>query len=277
MKFKNIVLSKFAKTSRMIIENTSLQKMLFNAIRLNRQETDNLVRSPDLQFLAFCLSRRWMSKAQILQDLWVCFELGEKTGGYFVEFGATNGLSNSNTWLLEKRLGWKGILAEPNPVWHAELAGNRTACIEHLCVSSKSDEVVTFLTTNDTDPELSAIATFAGGDHFADLRQKGQRIAIATISLNDLLDKYNAPQEIDYISIDTEGSEFDILSAFDFGKRRFRLLSVEQNMQTGGKIQLLLEGNGYVRVFPNFSQWDGWYVSREMRAAKQPAIAAPKL
>ncbi|UIY31069.1 FkbM family methyltransferase [Neorhizobium galegae] len=90
-----------------------------------------------------------------------------------------------------------------------------------------------------------------------------------------MLDKYDAPREIDYISIDTEGSELDILSAFDFSRRRFSLISVEQNSKTEKGIEELLRRNGYTRVFPQFSQWDGWYVSSELRSAAPFEIAAP--
>jgi hypothetical protein len=152
--------------------------MMFNAVRLNRPEVADWLRSHELSFMAFCVARRVHSRAQILQDLWVCYELGEKRAGFFVEFGSTNGLTNSNTWLLEKRFGWRGILAEPNPIWHVALAENRLAHIEHLCVSSKSDEIVTFLTPDSVDPELSAIASFADGDHFADIRRSGGALEI---------------------------------------------------------------------------------------------------
>lgn len=50
-----------------------------------------------------------LRKAQHLQDLFVLSELDYKTDGFFVEFGATDGLSISNTWLLEKYFNWKGI------------------------------------------------------------------------------------------------------------------------------------------------------------------------
>jgi len=248
-----------ANSSKLFAKSKSFQQILFNGIRLEREELGDILGDRDLKFLGYCLARREWSRSQILQDMWVCFELGEKPNGFFVEFGATNGLVNSNTWLLETRFGWKGILAEPNPVWHTDLRANRTAHIEELCVFSKSGETVEFLTTDDSDPELSSIAMFSEGDHFAGTRQSGGRLSIGTISLTDLLLKYDAPETIDYISIDTEGSELDILKAFDFDRFKFRLLSVELNPKTEGEIQKLLEDKGYERVFPAFSQWDGWF------------------
>lgn len=253
----------------------NFQRIIFNAIRLNRPEVSKFLLNETISFLTYCLSRRHYSRSQIMQDLWVCFELGETRGGFFVEFGATNGLTNSNTWILEKKLGWNGILAEPNPFWHSDLASNRSVHIEHKCVSSKSGDIVTFLTTDDSDPELSGMATFATGDHFAELRSQGNTIRIETISLDDMLDKYDAPSQIDYISIDTEGSELEILSKYNFSKRRFKLISVEINKNTDIEIQTLLQKNGYFRVFAHLSQWDAWYVSKELRENTKPEIFAP--
>lgn len=269
------ILSAAARIGGQIAKNASLRRRLFNAIRLNRHELRDLILDDEIRFLGYCLGRRELSRSQIMQDLWVCYELGEKPGGYFVEFGATNGKRNSNTWLLETRLGWRGILAEPNPIWHADLARNRSAHIERRCVSSSSGDIVPFLTTNDSDPELSAIVGFAGADHFADTRSRGERIEVETISLDDLLDAYRAPELIDYISIDTEGSELDILSAYSF-RHRFRTISVEINPSTEEPLHALLVSKGYRRVFENFSQWDSWYVAADLRTDEPPVIAAPE-
>lgn len=243
----------------------SLRRIVFNSIRLNRVELERFRTQEEFNFLAYVFLKRSELKAQILQDLWVCYELGERRGGFFVEFGATNGVVNSNTWLLEKRYNWKGILAEANPVWHEQLSESRQVAIDRRCVGASTGEVVAFLTTNSSDPELSSIAEFAGGDHFDEVRAQGVLIGVETVSLNDLLVTHNAPSKIDYLSIDTEGSEYEILSRFDFSSYSIDLLSIELNKKTEAKIEAMLAEHDYIRVFKEFSQWDGWFVKSDRR------------
>lgn len=250
-----------ASAAATMANRPDLRQLVFNALRLRRPEIMRLRDKDEIRFLGYVFDRIGDSKAQILQDLWVGFELREKREGFFVEFGATNGLTNSNTWLLEKHLGWTGILAEPNAVWHSELGHNRNCVIDRRCVYSSSGQTVSFVSPD--DPELSAISATAGFDHFAPIREAAATFEVETISLNDLLDEHGAPETIDYMSVDTEGSELDILEAFDFAKRRIRLLSVEHNnTPQEAKIDRLLAQHNYQRRFPEFSQWDGWYVHR---------------
>jgi len=231
----------------------------FNAVRLRQHGMADLLARADLRFLASTFHRRAWSKAQILQDLWVLFELDDRRDGYFVEFGATNGLDNSNTWLLEKRFGWSGILAEPNPAWHAALRGNRACHIDPRCVFTTSGAQLAFLAAD--DPELSGLAAASGHDHNAGRRAAGQSFEVSTVSLNDLLAAHGAPERIDYMSVDTEGSELEILERFDFGAYRVELFSIEHNhTENEAKIDRLMAQKGYERRFPEFSQWDGWYV-----------------
>ena len=76
-------------------------------------------------FLVFALANSRRSYAQLAQDLWVLFETGEQRGGFFVEFGAGDGVLLSNTCLLEREYHWRGVLAEANPVFHDCLRRNR--------------------------------------------------------------------------------------------------------------------------------------------------------
>jgi hypothetical protein len=84
---------------------------------------------------------------------------------------------------------------------------------------------------------------------------------VETVSLEDLLLDYKAPKHIDFLSIDTEGSEFEILNAFDFRKYSFGVICVEHNFTINrDKIRALLEGNGYKQVHVELSEFDDWFV-----------------
>ena len=197
-------------------------------------------------------------------ELFALSELGFKKDGYFVEFGACNGINGSNSYLLETKFGWKGILAEPAKAWHKELVKNRSAFIEKDCVYSQSNETLTF---NEVRSNLaySTIDRFSKSDGQQKIRERGTRYKVNTISLVDLLDKYHAPNTIDYLSIDAEGSEFEILSSFDFKKYKFKVITCEHNYtENREKIAKLLTENGYVRKYIDISQHDDWYVLVKM-------------
>jgi FkbM family methyltransferase len=200
------------------------------------------------------------SKSQLLQDLFVLSELDFKREGFFVEFGATNGVDLSNTFLLEKHFGWSGILAEPCKAWHAALRKNRTCHIETACVWRESNSVVTF---NAADlGELATIDLFSSSDRHAESRKTGTKYNVNTISLQDLLEKYGAPREIDYLSIDTEGSELEILRNFDFNKYRFKVITVEHNFTPQrDELLTLLTNSGYTRKCVEVSEFDDWYAA----------------
>jgi FkbM family methyltransferase len=198
------------------------------------------------------------SNADQHQDLWVLHETQRKTGGFFVEFGATDGLAGSNTLLLERKFGWRGILAEPNPVWHADLKRNRTAAVDHRCVFRRTGEHVKFAAT-----EAAALATiddFRTSDGHANSRANHCIMDVETVSLNDLLACHSAPRTIDYMSIDTEGSELAILEQFDFTRWDVRLFSVEHNLTAQEQaIDRLMAKHGYERRYASYSTIDGWY------------------
>jgi hypothetical protein len=200
------------------------------------------------------------SKSQLLQDIFALHQSNFKDGGFFVEFGATNGVDLSNSHLLEKIFHWKGILAEPAKVWHEDLKINRQCYIEDKCVWKDSHSILEFKEVS--SPELSTISNFqSNGDWASSQRDQSVSYQVETISLNDLLDKYHAPKIIDYLSIDTEGSEFEILNNFDFKRNQFKIITCEHNYTADRqKIYDLLTKNGYVRKYSFLSKWDDWYV-----------------
>jgi len=212
-----------------------------------------------MRFIHFCLERLPKSASQLLQDLWVAYELGSKTGGFFVEFGASDGATSSNSLYLERELGWTGILAEPARIAHPYLHARRTCAIDERCVWIETGKRLVFNQT--TPPDHSTIDAYSDGDMHAESRKDGQRYEVETVSLNDLLSHWGAPRRIDYLSVDTEGSELDILRAFDFGAYEIGLISVEHNYTDRRQALFeLLSSKGFARKFEALSRADDWYV-----------------
>jgi FkbM family methyltransferase len=194
--------------------------------------------------------------SQLGQDSLALSLFGE--GGYFVEFGAADGFHLSNTLMLEEASGWQGIVAEPNPNYR-ESVKKRSCHVDTRCVYKTTGEKINFSSVNNL-PELSTISKYANSDHWAAARRNSNVFSVETITLDDLLEHYSAPQTIQYISVDTEGSEFDILSSFSF-KRDVKLFTVEHNNTSSrNKIYDLMVSHGYTRILEKFSQWDDWYL-----------------
>lgn len=83
------------------------------------------------------------------------------------------------------------------------------------------------LFAEDRFPKLSTLKEFINND--SHVRNSNNEYEVNTISLNDLLTEYKAPKQIDYLSIDTEGSEYDILYNLDFKNYQFRVITCEHN------------------------------------------------
>lgn len=260
---KSVIKSFLKKFDLALTRYSNLQRLYQRSSELERlsQKFDDIgflnELSEEMAIELFSLFR--YSKSQIRQDLFVLSQTQMKERGYFVEFGATNGVSLSNTWLLEKNFGWTGILAEPAIVWHEELFKNRSCHIENKCVWSQSGIELVFNQT--PNPDMSTLIEFSATDHHAVARNNGRQYSVSTISINDLLDKYEAPKNIDYLSIDTEGSEFEILKSLDFEKYAFNVITCEHNFSPArAEIKNLLISKNYKQVYSGFSMFDDWYI-----------------
>lgn len=245
----------------------------FGLIRNEELERVYLERQFAERFLQAALENKDVfsnSSSQLGQDWMVLGFLSGLKSGFFVEFGATDGITLSNTYLLEKYFQWTGILAEPGRVWHESLRRNRSCHIDHRAVWKQSKERLEF---NEVDvAELSTFSSFSESDAHAEARREGRLYEVETVSLQDLLISCAAPRIVDYLSIDTEGSEFAILSGFDFSEYTFRVISVEHNgTSSRHDIFELLSYHGYKRVLTGSSRWDDWYVFPGVLGLNLPA------
>jgi FkbM family methyltransferase len=248
------------------IANPSVSRRIFHQIASGHgsdQDGPNDSLGERLEFMSYCHANRRFSNSQVMQDLWVQYELRGLLGGYFVEFGAVDGVVHSNSLALEKVWQWSGLLAEPNPVFEVDLRTTRSAAIDMRCVWSSSGDSIDFLVTEDA--ELATVVGYEGSDLHACARKSGSaRTTVETVSLVDLLRQHQCPARIDYMSIDTEGTELEILSAFDFDAFDVRLFSIEHNNRPDRKRLIDLMGSrGYDLRFPELSDFDAWFRKRD--------------
>jgi len=226
---------------------------MVSAVRLMRYR-DNL--NERERWLFFCVAHGVRSHSQFFQDLWVVYELGGQRDGFFVEFGAANGTLYSNSLLLEQEYGWTGILAEPARSWYPAIRENRTCRVDDRCVWSRSGERIEFV------EQANALHSGIQGYSVVDPDVSDTRTySVETVSLNDLLSQNGAPRRIDFLSLDTEGTELEILQTFDFTSWDVRLIVVEHNhTETRQKIYDLLTSKGYERRLETLSDVDDFYV-----------------
>lgn len=203
--------------------------------------------------------------SQLQQDLVAEYiaSVNQKQERFFVEFGASDGITYSNTFLLEKFFGWKGLLAEPGKKWHDQLLENRTSTIEKRCVWSHSGHSLEFAESR--EGEYSTIKEFMSSDLHENQRLKSKIYNVPTISLNDLLTEHKVPKNINYLSIDTEGSEFDILRTFHIEKYEIDFITIEHNYtKNRDSIYEYLTNNGFLRILEDMSEWDDWYIHQSL-------------
>ena len=239
---------------------------------------DNILEDSEdfVAFLGYCIAHGKVSKSQNFQDIWALYENDFMTDGLYVEFGATDGITGSNTYILQTEYGWRGVLAEPNPVWHKSLYYNRhgssgpPAKIVEKAVWTDSGKDLTFITP--TEADLGTIQGYGTNDEHAEKGDGSQTIKVQSIELAFMLmDNFSwylnvqDPIDINYMSVDTEGSEWDILRAYfdDERSKHFNIkcITVEHNYNPSLRkdIRALMEANGYVNKFPEISRWDDFY------------------
>lgn len=177
-----------------------------------------------------------MSYSQFKQDEWV---LSFFKKGKFVDIGFNDGRIISNTCLLDE-LGWVGLGIDPFP---RNFDFRKNTKIEKACVF-KEESIVKFVCASD----LGGIKDLINAHKDHDWVKKAETIEIQAYPLSFFLDKHKFPEKIEYLSIDSEGSEYEIFSTFPFDKYTFGCISCEHNgeWEKRNKIKNLLSSKGYL-------------------------------
>jgi FkbM family methyltransferase len=153
-----------------------------------------------------------------------------KTKGFFVDIGAHDGVTINNTKFLED-LGWNGVCIEPNPIVFEKLIENRNCdCVN--CAVWNEDTVVNYLSISGYSEMLSGIYESYDQRHYNRIQReliqyggKSEILKIEAKKFSSIVKEKN----IDLISIDTEGSELQILDEIDFNEFNVKVICVENN------------------------------------------------
>jgi len=187
--------------------------------------------------------------SQYDQDKFADIYFKRKRNGFFLDIGANDGISFSNTFFFEKERGWSGICIEPIPEVFNQLNNIRKSINYNVCISEE-EGVVNFRRVHGVHEMLSGILEFMTPDHIKRINEecdstKGrfEDIQLKSRNINSILESHNI-SKIDFLSIDTEGAEFTIIKTINFDKIQIIFLSVENN-DSSEEIRKYLKSKGY--------------------------------
>jgi FkbM family methyltransferase len=173
--------------------------------------------------------------------------------GYFVDVGANHPHAGSQSWHLERR-GWRGILIEPLPELADRLRETRTANV--FAVACSSPENAGRSLPFHVAGVAGSLSSLDRG-RMAPSAQPQSVINVPIRTLDDILEEAGAPQPLDFLSVDVEGHEVEVLSGFDFTRWAPRLILLEDHLGNLRRHRFM-KSNSYRLV--RRTEINGWYV-----------------
>jgi FkbM family methyltransferase len=174
-------------------------------------------------------------QGQARQDMIAYLFFKGKKDGFYIDIGANDGKSLSNTIFFEK-LGWQGICIEPLPDIFDSLRKNRSCDCFNIAIDNTSGDSREFIKASGVEM-LSGLNNQMTKPHKKRiLNEKGkiEKIYVKTLTFEDLMKRYPDQRYIDFMSVDVEGAELSILKTIDFNSFKFGLITVENNEEIKG-------------------------------------------
>jgi FkbM family methyltransferase len=201
--------------------------------------------------------------SQVGQDKFIDEYFFGKSEGFFVDIGAHDPVEGSNSYFFESQRGWSGICIEPQYNLYKKLKENRS-CICLNCAVSDENKISEFYTVDGYSNALSGLVDKYDQKHLNRINNeilnhggKINKTHVVTKKLQDIFDEHGV-KEVDFCSIDTEGSELIIIKSIDFSRTKIKLFCVENNYQTDD-VKKYLEETGMYKLHTKI-QWDDVFV-----------------
>ena len=168
----------------------------------------------------------------------------EKKNGIFVDIGANDGITFSNTYFFEKELGWSGMCFEPLIQTFEKLQMNRSSININACASNE-DKQEYFLSISGYGEMLSGLKNNYDPKHLQRIYDTNNKhggtideIQVQCYDLNKILIKHEF-KNIDLLSVDTEGNELEILKSINYETIHIKAIAVENNYCSAEFTQIL--------------------------------------
>jgi FkbM family methyltransferase len=202
-----------------------------------------------------------VSNCQIkgLNDIYIN-ALGYKTNGSFVEVGAFNGISWSNTSCLAEA-GWKGLMFEPVTKFYKQCANrykdNANVKVVRCCIGDYNGETKVYLGSSLSTTSLEMVKVFNSLEWAKHKHNEEKFIKSKIYTLDNMLEKHSWPENFDVLVVDTEGTELQVLQGFDIDRWAPKMAIVESHEKhkdevlgrNAGQINEYFESRGYRKIY----------------------------
>ena len=159
--------------------------------------------------------------------------------GFFVELGANDGIKQSNTYYFEKNFNWNGLLIEPIKSKYLKCLKFRSkknffynaACVGFNYKNKKIKMIYSDLMSSIDDKtinsKIDAKKHALQGEKYLVKNDKIKEVLVDTKTLNEILNEIDSPKVIDFLSLDVEGAELEVLNGINFLNYYFKFILVE--------------------------------------------------
>lgn len=172
------------------------------------------------------------------QDKFILKLFKNKKRGIFLDIGAFDGVTFSNTYTLENEFNWDGICVEPNPLIFTKLKESRKCLCINCCIGSKNGHYK-FMAVSGAASMLSGLIDAMDQRHLNRINDTiaiyggtKQVIDLPVFSATQIIIENQNIRTIDYCNIDVEGGEMEVLMSIDFTKIKIKVFTIENNNDT---------------------------------------------
>jgi len=256
-KFTSVEISEICKNADVEFSISSVIKKQFtvNLVQLDGLRRDVLYKFQNCTYLSVKDTDRLFElggqhqlhfSAQYAQDIVAYLFFKGKTDGFYIDIGANDGFSGSTTYWAEQ-IGWKGICVEPQKNVFERMKKARKCAIYNCAVSNCSQESVEFIMFPGIDTR-SGLADSMSQSHIeaAKTFSNMEKTFVSTKTFGNIMNDFPNVSYVDFLSVDTEGHEMQVLQSIDFEKFKFGLIAIETT--DGSDVAQFVENSGYKKL-----------------------------